>query len=277
MRKIFKHLCLLFFVVFLILTGCTGYTDEEIAEMRAKLASFENSQNFALSFFDTIWLAEKEVIVDELTYDGVKIDRLFGCADGYFYASTRNKNSDSKYTMHLLKVDYDTLEITEFALIENLEDSYTMSCDYKNGKFYFTDSNKYCVYDIETSEQEWFTYEHKEFWREDGRYSFDIKNFTVKITDNQTGEEKQVSWEKDLSTFEEGQYIQKFDQKFTGFVSATQRDGVCYLAGQIPLDGGLIYQQIVIFAYDFESGTLSYYGTAPYTEYNYPTLTIVNR
>ena len=99
----------------------------------------------------------------------------------------------------------------------------------------------------------------------------------MKITENKTGVEKQVSWKKDLSTFEEGRYIQTFDQKYTGFVSAAQRDEVCYLTGMMPLDGGVISYQIVIFAYDFQSEKLSYYGTAPYTEYNYPKLTIVYR
>ena len=121
MKKFFDEFVWLVLFFFIILSGCMGYTDKEVSELRAKLATFDNSQNFVLSYFNRIWLAEKEVVVDELTYNGTQIDSLFGCADEFFYVSTRTK-SKNNYTIHLLKVDYDTLEMTEIGQVENLKE-----------------------------------------------------------------------------------------------------------------------------------------------------------
>jgi len=272
-------------VVFFGGTGCAdGYTAAEIAIMRDKFLSFENSKNFVLEYSNCIWLAEKKIDLKEYTYQGIKIDRLFGCDDAYFYASIRTKEGEN-YTIHLLKGDYDTLEMEELGSIENLKESYTSSCRFVNGELYFYDANKHYIYDIETGKYECIKYNSDFFWQDESDYSFIISSnrndSIVNITSVQTGEVKQVSWKKDLKEFIEGKYIQQFDNKFqvvqSCFVDALEYNGTCYLLGMIPLDALCLNYQAVIFAYDFKMGALSYYSSVAYEQYNYPNLTIINR
>lgn len=282
-----KFLCILtiWTVVLFGCTGCTdGYTNAEIANMRDKLLSFENSRNFVLEYSDCIWLAEKKVDLKEYKYQGVKIDRLFGCDDGYFYASTRIKEG-ANYTIHLLKGDYNTLEMEELGYIGNLKESYTSSCRFVDGELYFYDNNRHYIYDIETGEYEWIEYNNDFFWQDESDYSFMISSnhndSIVNITNIQTGEVKQVSWKTDLKKFEEGRYIQQFDNRFqtvqSCFVDALENNGICYLLGLIPLDTLCLNYQAVIFTYDFKMGSLSYYSSLAYEQYNHPSLTIINR
>ena len=289
MKKIKRFLAIVVSCCCFALTGCldklfyNGYSNEEILVSREKFSSFQNSEDFVLEYFDRIWLLEKDVVVDELIYNGKKIDRMMGCGDGYLYASIRIKKSRKNYTMHLLQVDYDTLEMTEIRIFENLKERYTSACRYVNGKFYFSDGDKYCIYDHESGVEEWFEYDHEEFWKnDDERYSFEMSYQSgdpIKVIDTLTGEEKTVSL-KDAGYFEEGLYIQEVDAKFekysSRFVDATEKDGICYLLMLMPFDS-FSKNQAVIFAYDFESDTLSYYSSTEYDWDERPSLTIIDR
>ena len=282
---IVRFLAILTSCFLLIFTGCmfnNGYTSSEVEKMQETLAGLENNPNFALTHSDTIWLKEKKIIVDELSYNGTKIDRLFGCADEYFYASTRTRNNNGRYTIHFLRIDYNTLEMFELGCVEGLKQSYTSSCRLVGNDLYFYDSGKYCMYNIESGDSEWFEYNHEKFWAiEDGKYSFEIKERSVKITDTLISTQKEVSFKDHLGTSIEGKFIQEFDSKLTFyssyFIDATEKNGICYLLALIPLDPLIIRTQAVILSYDFENEKLSYYSSIPYDIYGSTNLTIINR
>lgn len=287
MKKIFELVAILICFLVFPFSGCeNGYTSDEIVEMQETLASFDDNPNFALTYFDTIWLQDRKIIVDELTYEGTQIDRLLGCADEYFYASVLVKKATRNYTMSILQVDYDTLEMVEIGCVENLKESHTVSCRLVGDKIYFSDADKYCVYDINSGVQEWFDYDHDAFWkRAPGQYIFDIesdrKDSVITVTENATGEKKQVSWKNDLDMTEEGKYIQKFSEQAiwvnASFIDATERNGKCYFLGVLPLDAMVIEHQAVIFTYDFATEEVSYYSSLFYELYGYPSLEIINR
>lgn len=279
MKKITRFFAILFTFLCCFLTGC--YNAEELTARKEKFASFQNNPNFALFHFDELWLTEKTVEVhEELNYKGTKIDRLMGCTDEYFYASVRIKKSWRNYTMYILSVDYDTYEMVEIACFENLKDGHSWCCRYENGKLYFDDGNKYCIYHLDNGIAEWFKYDDEAFWREEeGKYSFEIKDRYVGITDTLTNEQKKVSF-GDLSGFEEGKFILEIDAKliyvYSYFETAVERDGICYLLAIVPLDSLVTSYQAVIFAYNFDKDELSYYSSIPYTNQS-TKLCIINR
>lgn len=286
MKKITRILSIFLCSLLLTFAGCfEGYTEEELSAMEAKFASFDNNKNFVLNYSTYIQFIEKGIHIDDLGYS-IELIELIDFGDKYFYVATRTRGSmffGDTFTITFFKTDYDTLEMEEIGQIKNVKSS-DMDGHYSHGKLYLEDSGRYCVYDIATGQQEWFPGDYDEFYQEEpGKYSFEIKDengdSVVHITDNATGESKQVSWKNDLSKFEEGRYIQSFDNRFrakSAFVSHAEKDGVCYLVGWIPL-GELMSYRAVIFTYDFETETLSYYSSVIYHEYNPPRLTIIER
>lgn len=272
-------------------SGCdNGYTSDEIAEMQETLASFDDNPNVALTYFNTIWLQDRKIFVDELTYEGTQIDRLLGCADEYFYASVLVKKATRNYTMSILQIDYDTLEMVEIGCVENLKAAHTGSCRLVGDKIYFYAGEKYgekyCIYDINSGAQEWFDFDFDTFWKEvPTQYAFEIssdkKDSVITVTENETGEKKQVSWKNDLDMTEEGKYIQKFSEQAiwvnASFIDATERNGKCYFLGVLPLDAMVFERQAVIFTYDFATEEVSYYSSLFYDQYEYPSLEIINR
>ena len=287
MKKIIRILSIFLCSLLLTFAGCfDSYTDEELSAMEAKFASFDNNKNFALDYFSYIQFIEKDIDIYDLEYEGKPIDGLFGFGDKYFYLATSTRETKfSNETITFLKTDYDTLEMEEIGQIKNFKDvdSYGR---YADGKLYFIGDGNYYTYDIATGQQERLLCDHEEFWQgEAGQYSFEIKDekndSVMHITDNETGEIKQVSWKNDLSKFEEGRYIQSFDNRFksvkSAFVSHAEKDGVCYLVGWIPLTNVCFHYRAVIFTYDFETETLSYYSSTIYHDYNPPDLTIIER
>lgn len=287
MKKFLRLFAVLIgFLVFPFSSCDNGYTSDEIVEMQETLDSFEDNPNFALTYFDTIWLQEKKIVVDELTYEGTQLDRLVGCEETHFYASVLEKKAARNYTMLILQVDYETLEMIEIGCVDNLKDSHTTSCRLVEDKIYFSDADKYCVYDINSGVQEWFDYDHDAFWkRAPGQYIFDIssdrKDSVITVMENATGVQKQVSWKNDLDMTEEGKYIQKFSEQATwvnaSFIDAIEKNGKCYFLGLLPLDPMVINHQAVIFSYDFETEEISYYSSLFYDEYEYPSLKIIDR
>ena len=280
-----RFLVVLMSCFLLMVTGCTfnnGYTSSEIEKIQETFANFSNNQNFALMHYDTIWLQEKKIIVDELIYNGTKIDRLFGCADDYFYVSTRTKNEKGKYTIHFLKVDYNTLEMTEIGSVDGLKEKYTSSCRLVDNCLYFYDSGSYCIYNIENGKIEWTEYDDEKFWAEEGgTYSFEIRERSVIISDPLIGVQKQLSFKDSLRVCDEGKFIQEVDSKLTQvssyFIDAIEKNGICYLLVIIPLDSLVVKTQAVIFAYNFESEEISYYSSIPYDIYGNTNLVIINR
>ncbi len=292
MKKIIRILSIFLCSLLLTFAGCfDSYTEEELSAMDAKFASFDNNKNFVLNYFFYIQLIEKDIDIDDLEYQGNPIDELLDLGDKYCYLATRTTSKKSEsiffsdtYTITFLRMDYDTLEMEEIGKVENIKDGIIAYSRYSDGKLYLEDNGRYCVYDIATGKQEWFPWDYDEFFRDEiKKYSFEIKDENgdsiVHITDNETGEIKQVSWKNDLSKFEEGRYIQSFDNRFSvksAFVEYTEKDGVCYLMGWIPLNELMSYRA-VIFTYDFETEALSYYSSTIYHEYNPPHLTIIER
>lgn len=62
MKKIFELVAILICFLVFPFSGCeNGYTSDEIVEMQETLASFDDNPNFALTYFDTIWLQEKRL------------------------------------------------------------------------------------------------------------------------------------------------------------------------------------------------------------------------
>lgn len=294
MKKIIRILSIFLCSLLLTFAGCFDrYTDEELSAMEAKFASFDNNKNFALETAHDVFLIDKTIRLDELKYQDKPIDELLDLDDKCCYLATRTtaKKSESiffsdTYTITLLRMDYDTLEMEEIGKVENIKGGGVSYSRYSDGKLYLKDRERYCVYDIATGKQEWFPWDYDEFFQDETKkYSFEIKRASndsvVNITDNETGEIKQVSWKNDLSKFEEGRYIQQFDNRFkdtkSAFVGYTEKDGVCYLLGDIPLTTVCVDYRAVIFTYDFETEALSYYASVIYHEYNPPHLTIIER
>ena len=288
MKKFLRLFAILISFLVFPFSGCdNGYTSDEIAEMQETLASFDDNPNVALTYFNTIWLQDRKIFVDELTYEGTQIDRLLGCADEYFYASVLVKKATRNYTMSILQVDYDTLEMVEIGCVENLKAAHTGSCRLVGDKIYFSDAGeKYCIYDINSGAQEWFDFDFDTFWKKvPTQYAFEIssdkKDSVITVTENETGEKKQVSWKNDLDMTEEGKYIQKFSEQAiwvnASFIDATERNGKCYFLGVLPLDAMVFERQAVIFTYDFATEEVSYYSSLFYDQYEYPSLEIINR
>ena len=221
MKKIIRILSIFLCSFLLTFAGCFDcYTEEELSAMEVKFASFDNNKNFVLQYSNYIQLIDKDINISDLGYPVELID-LFGFGDKYFYVATRTRGSilsGDTFTITFFKTDYDTLEMEEIGQIKNLKSS-NMYGRYADGKIYFfQDNERYCVYDIATGQQEWFPGDYDEFYQEEpGQYSFEIKDenndSVVHITDNETGEIKQVSWKNDLNKFEEGRYIQSFDNR----------------------------------------------------------------
>lgn len=289
MKKIIRILPIFLCSLLLTFAGCFDrYTDEELSAMEAKFASFDNNKNFVLYDSGGIDLIDKTIYISELEYEGKPIEELFGFDDKCCYLATRTRETNfSSDTITFLRMDYDTLEMEEIGQVENIKDGAIAYSRYSDGKLYFEDNGRYCIYDIATGKQEWFPGDHDEFYKEEpGKYSFEIKDENsdsiVHITDNETGEIKQVSWKNDLSKFEEGRYIQSFDNRFkdikSAFVGYTEKDGACYLLGWFPICDGLISEyRAVIFTYDFETETLGYYSSVTVYGYRPPSLTIIER
>ncbi len=284
MKKILSLLIILILSLSM-LQGCKmSYTTSEREQIQEKLASYENGPNFALWYSRSIWLAEKTVRTSEITFNGEEISDFFGCGDKYFYLSTRSKISSNNYTMHLLKVDYNSLEMIEFGCVENLTEGHSSTTMCGN-KLYIKDDDMYCIYNIDNGKQEWRKYNSEEFWEEQkSKYSFEItdgKNDSiVKITDNITGIEKSISWKNDLTRLEAGKYIRELEEKlsyvdYSGFVNAKEENGICYLVGMIPLSLSGLDHLAFVLAYNFDSEEISFCKSMFYGEYNTPKFTIV--
>lgn len=273
------------------ISGCGNiYTEEKIAEIKETFQSFDNNYNFALSEDNSVWLYDKTINFDDLEYQGVKIERLIGCDDGYCYVATsRVMQSTGYFELKILKVSYDTLEMQEIGRISNLIRTYTTACRLYDNKIYISDkkishnildNSRYCVYDLDTGNQEWFDYNNDIFWAKNEKYDFSIKSKDVIITEKETGETKSVLW-NDLSNLEEGKYLQQFSNRFwfgnARFYEFEEKNGVIYLLCLLPFDYGEYDCQVVIFTYDFDTETLGYYSSLPIEIIHNVNLYIVKR
>ena len=281
-----------------VLTGCfdvdsflykvfyNGYSKEEIAIIHDVFDSFQNSKNFVIQDDNTITLVDKKAHandpVNDWFYNDKKIDSLLGCADEYFYVSYSIAR-ERTYTLHIIQVDYDTLEMKEIMQIENSSRFPYSFC--KDGKIYIYNEENYYIYDIASGEKESFSITSRdEFFamRKESKYSFDIEEKKITITCSETKEKKVVSFEKDLEGFEEGVYIKEvnanLERSYFRFKTAVEKEGTCYLLGILPFTWNEIDSRAIIFTYNFESEELSYYSSCPYAEYYRSTnLIIIDR
>ena len=263
-------------VLLIILVACPfyfvvchyPYNSKEVEEIKSTFRSFNNNENFAFNDDDCIWLYDKTIYFDDLEYQGATIDKAIACGDEYFYAITnRVKQSTGYYELKILKVNYNTLEMQEIGSISNLLKIVNSSCRLYNNKIYIRDDVRYCVYDLTTGSQEWFTYDNDLFWTNDenGKYKFIVKDKVVTVTEKETDATKNIFW-SDLSSFVEGRYILQVDSKlkFTKsfFQSCLEKDGKIYLLGLIPLDYFVLYYQAFILVYDFDTETIEYYSSS---------------
>ena len=276
--------------------GCfNSYSEKEKAEMQATFQSFNNDKNFAIvGDNDELYLFNKVVKIRELYYQGNQIQMVLGLEDEYCYLYFKCEEENNNYTLHIIKLYYDTIEMEEVAVIDNVKKDVMAWRSYENEKVCFSngDENKrYCLYDLQTGQQVW-SKEKDLSWQRQKRYAFDIQDdfnggcnkeydYAIVITDNQTGQKKTVSWKNDLKAFEEGQYIQQFNYRFnqvpSKFICGVEKNEECYLVGWIPYEDLALNYQVVIFSYDFSSDSLQYYTSINYTGYNTPSVEIIYR
>ena len=294
MKKMKRFLAVLLSFCCFVLTGCLdkvlyiGYTEEEVGIINAKFDSFQNSKNFAIQDSHVIALIDKSVTIgtDKLYCNGKKINEntshLIGCGEQYFYVSDSVMTGFRTIRLHVMQVDYNTLEMKEIMQIENSSRFPYSFC--KDGKIYIRNEERYCICDIASGEKQWVnstSFDEFNEMRKESKYSFDIEEKKITITSSETKEKKVVSFEKDLEDFEEGVYIKevnaKLERSYFRFEAATIKDGICYFLSVLPLQR-FGHGRAIIFAYDFESGELSYYSSCNYFDYEDPTyLTIIDR
>lgn len=278
-------LCVLLLPIFL--TSClNGYTDEELAEIQATFESFDNNKNYAVNCEGRyLYLQEKRINIKELNYKGKEIDLILGEEDEYCYLYTSERKANSS-DIYIIKLYYDTLEMEEVVCMKGLDRDAMHWRSYEDNKVLFgNDYESYIFCDLLTGEQR--TCSQKDLsWQKEKKYSYETdtknKNSWITITDNQTGQQKTVSWREDLNTFEEGQYILqlKCQNPYVGvFIELVEKDGECYILSWIPVSGmGLFGYEVVIFTYDFENDILDYYSALKYSgTSSYPSLTIIDR
>ena len=201
MKKMKRFLAVLLSFCCFVLTGCldkvfyNGYTEEEVGIINAKFDSFQNSKNFAIQDSHVIALIDKSVTIgtDKLYCNGKKINEntshLIGCGEQYFYVSDSVMTGFRTIRLHVMQVDYNTLEMKEIMQIENSSRFPYSFC--KDGKIYIRNEERYCICDIASGEKQWVnstSFDEFNEMRKESKYSFDIE------------EKKQVELGKALCT-----------------------------------------------------------------------------
>ena len=246
--------------------------------------SFENAQDyvFVTSSPDCLYIRDNVIELDSVTYEGVPchyISTTTACA--YFYAY----HSESKNTVDLLNLSYQTLELTFIATLE--AENEIKGADYYNGEVYFveynegaTPSNSYLIFNIETNQSR--TVEYKTISKDIFK-NFQSKKYTVnevysnplsetklEVKNNATGEKKTVGYSL-LKTCEQGKTIAGLGGVYsiTAPMDYYEHNGEIYIVYIYLVDGILGYPSCVfIMKYDFDSHTMQYY-TSVFME-NYP-------
>ena len=264
-------------------SGCINseYKQQEIINT---FDSFENARDyvFVTSSPDCLYVRDNVIDLDDLTYNGAPCHYISTTTTfAYFYAY----HSESKNTVDLLNLSYQTLELTFIATIK--AESEITDADYYNGEVYFveynedaTPSKSYLIFNIETNQSR--TVEYKTISK-DIFENFQSKKYTVNETDrnplsenklevknNATGEKKTVGYSL-LKTCEQGKTITGLGDVYatTGPIDYYEHNGEIYIVYIYLVDGFLGYPSCVyIMKYDFDSHTMQYY-TSVFME-NYP-------
>ena len=263
-------------------SGCINseYKQQEIINT---FDSFENARDyvFVTSSPDCLYVRDNVIDLDDLTYNGAPCHYISTTTTfAYFYAY----HSESKNTVDLLNLSYQTLELTFIATIK--AESEITDADYYNGEVYFveynedaTPSKSYLIFNIETNQTRTAEYESVS---ENVFDNFQSERYTVKrsapafpdckllVKSNATGEEKTVGRSL-LKTCEQGKTITGLGDVYatTGPIDYYEHNGEIYIVYIYLVDDFLGYPSCVyIMKYDFDSHTMQYY-TSVFME-NYP-------
>ena len=274
---------ILFAITLGTFSGCFN-SEREQQKIIDTFESFENAQDYVFVTYspDCLYVRDNVIDLDSLTYDGVPchyISTTTACA--YFYTY----HSESKNTVDLLKLSYQTLELTFIATIE-AENEIT-EADYYDGEVYFveynegaTPSKSYLIFNIETNQSRTVEYTtiSKDIFEnfQSKKYTvneIDINDFSeikLEVKNNATGEKKTVGYSL-LKTCEQGKTIIRLGDVYatTGPIDYYEHNGEIYIVYIYLVDGFLGYPSCVyIMKYDFDSHTMQYY-TSVFME-NYP-------
>ena len=235
-------LLMMFIVLIAVFASSCGNLSEESKEIIEAFSSFESKGGIYCSYDNNVFLPDKTIQVDALEYNGKKC-HIAACYDKVFYAYYHEKTEKTYITLYLLSITYDTLEITLFDTIEEIDSKTGIGARFSLGnKIYFAIDNNYFVYDLETKSYNMApdSIEGKYLFEQDfSNYRYEIlgnknpfnrKQYGIEIKDKTTEETRTVTMEN-LSSFPEGEYILSLDSRFTKsfFEKALEKDGYIYI------------------------------------------------
>ena len=265
-------------------SGCTNFKYKQQIIINT-FDSFENARDYVFVTYspDCLYVRDNVIDLDDLTYNGAPCHYIStATTSAYFYAY----HSESKNTVDLLNLSYQTLELTFIATIK--AESEIANADYYNGEVYFVEYNEdatpsysYLIFNIETNQSRTVEYktiskdifenfQSKKYTVNETTDSYPLTEKKLEVKNNATGEKKTVGYSL-LKTCEQGKTITRLGDVYstTGPVDYYEHNGKIYIVYIYLVDDFLGYPSCVyIMKYDFDSHTMQYY-TSVFME-NYP-------